>query len=89
MKNVNLEELRTELNNNFLNNKIDIELTGDITYRFKIENATFLLNKIYLILSDNEENQLNICLDEVAEIEVKERLIDIYFKYEQKIRLFT
>lgn len=84
-----LIKLEKELSNNFLNNKIDIELEGDITYKLKIENVKFLLNKAYLILSDNKENQLNICLDEVGEIETKERYIEIYFNYEQKIKIFT
>lgn len=84
-----LIKLEKELSNNFLNNKIDIELEGDITYKLKIENVKFLLNKAYLILSDNKENQLNICLDEVGEIETKERQIDIFFNYEQKIRIFV
>lgn len=84
-----LIKLEKELSNNFLNNKIDIELEGDITYKLKIDNVKFLLNKAYLILSDNKENQLNICLDEVGEIETKERQIDIFFNYEQKIRIFV
>lgn len=84
-----IEKLRKELKKNFLNKKIDIELDGDITYRLKIENVKFLLNKIYFILSDSEDNQLSICLDEVGHIEIEERQIDIYFNYEQKIRIFV
>ena len=84
-----IEKLRKELKKNFLNRKIDIELDGDITYRLKIENVKFLLNTIYLILSDNKANQLSICLDEVGYIEVEERQIDIFFNYDQKIRIFT
>lgn len=84
-----IEKLRKELKKNFLNRKIDIELDGDITYRLKIENVKFLLNKIYFILSDHEANQLSICLDEVGHIEVEEGQIDIFFNYEQKIRIFT
>lgn len=84
-----IEKLRKELKNNFLNKKVDVELDGDITYRFKIENVKFLLNKVYFILSDSEDNQLSICLDEVGHIEIQERQIDIYFNYEQKIRIFT
>jgi len=84
-----IEKLRTELKRNFLNNKIDVEMEGNITYRAKIENVKFLLNKVYLILSDNKENQLSICLDEVEEIETKERYIEIFFTYEQKIRIFV
>lgn len=84
-----IEKLRKELKKNFLNRKIDIELYGDITYRLKIENVKFLLNTIYLILSDNNDNQLSICLDEVGHIKVEERQIDIFFNYEQKIRIFT
>lgn len=84
-----LVKLEQELSNNFLNNKIDVEMEGNITYRAKIENVKFLLNKVYLILSDNKENQLSICLDEVEEIEIKERYIEIFFTYEQKIRIFV
>lgn len=84
-----LIKLEKELSTNFLNNKIDVEIEGDITYRLKIENVKFLLNKVYLILSDDKDNQLNICLDEVEEIESKERYIEIFFNYEQKIRIFT
>lgn len=83
-----LEKLEKELSTNFINNKIDIEIEGNITYRIKIENLRFLLNKVYLILSDEKDNQLNISLDEVSEIETKERYIEIYFNYEQKIRIF-
>lgn len=84
-----LTKLEKELSTNFINNKIDIEIEGNIKYRTKIENLRFLLNKVYLILSDEKDNQLNICLDEVGEIETKERYIEIYFNYEQKIRIFT
>lgn len=84
-----IEKLRKELMKNFLNKKVDVELDGDITYRLKIENVKFLLNKVYFILSDNEDNQLSICLDEVGHIEIQERQIDIYFNYEEKIRIFT
>ena len=69
---------------NFLNNKIDIEFEGDITYRLKVENVKFLLNKIYLILSDCKENQLNICLDEVEQIEIIEKYIEIFFIMSKK-----
>lgn len=84
-----LTKLEKELSTNFINNKIDIEMEGNITYRTKIENLRFLLNKVYLILSDEKDNQLNICLDEIGEIETKERHIEIYFNYEQKIKIFT
>ncbi len=84
----NIEKLREELSTHFLNNKINIELEGDITYKLKIENVKFLLNNAYLILSDDKENQINICLDEVEEIEIKERYIEILFNYEQKIKIF-
>lgn len=84
----NIEKLRKELSTHFLNNKINIELEGDITYKFKIENVKFLLNNAYLILSDDNENQINICFDEVGEIETKERYIEILFNYEQKIKIF-
>ena len=83
---INLEK---ELSTNFLNNEINIELEGNITYKVQIKNAKFLLNNIYLIVSDDKENQLNICLDEVGYIKIKERYIEIHFNYEQKIRIFT
>ncbi len=83
-----LIELEKELSTNFLNNKIDIEFEGDITYRIKIENVKFLLNKVYLILSDSREKQLSICLDEVGKIEVEDGIIMIYFNYEEKIRMY-
>lgn len=85
----NIENLRKELENNFLDKKVYVELYGDITYRLKIENVKFLLNKVYLILSDYKENQLSICLDEVEEIEIEDRLIMIYFNYEEKIRIYA
>lgn len=85
----NIENLRKELKNNFLDKKVYVELYGDITYRLKIENVKFLLNKVYLILSDYKENQLSICLDEVEEIEMEDRLIMIYFNYEEKIRIYA
>lgn len=84
-----IEKLRIELKKNFLNNETNIKLNGDISYSIKIKNVKFLLNKIYLILSDNENNQLNICLDEVGRIEIKERYIKIYFHYDQIIEIFT
>ena len=85
----NIENLRKELKNNFLDKKVYVELYGDITYRLKIENVKFLLNKVYLILSDYKENQLSICLDEGEEIEMEDRLIMIYFNYEEKIRIYA
>ena len=85
----NIEILRKELEKNFLDKKIYVELEGNITYRLSIENVKFLLNKVYLILSDNKENQLRICFDEVEEIDTKESYIEIYFNYEQKIRIYA
>ena len=73
----NIEILRKELEKNFLDKKIYVELEGNITYRLSIENVKFLLNKVYLILSDNKENQLSICFDEVEEIDTKESYISI------------
>ena len=84
-----IENLRKELEKNFLDKKIYVELEGNITYRLSIENVKFLLNKVYLILSDNKENQLSICFDEVEEINTKESYIEIYFNYEQKIRIYA
>lgn len=85
----NIENLRKELEKNFLDKKIYVELEGNITYRLTIENVKFLLNKVYLILSDNKENQLSICFDEVEEINTKESYIEIYFNYEQEIRIYA
>ena len=76
-----LEKLENEIITNFIGNRINIELIGDITYTLKIENAKFLLNRVYLIFSDEKENQLNICLDEVGEISIEEGMIEIYFNY--------
>lgn len=84
-----LEKLEKELSTNFLNNEINVELEGDIRCWFKIEDVKFLLNRAYLILSDDKENQLNICLDEVGYIEIEEKYIEIHFNYEQKIKIFT
>lgn len=84
-----IEILRKELEKNFLDKKIYVELEGNITYRLSIENVKFLLNKVYLILSDNKENQLSICFDEVEEINTKESYIEIYFNYEQEIRIYA
>lgn len=84
-----IEILRKELEKNFLDKKIYVELEGNITYRLTIENVKFLLNKVYLILSDNKENQLSICFDEVEEIDTKESYIEIYFNYEQEIRIYA
>ena len=84
-----IENLRKELEKNFLDKKIYVELEGNITYRLSIENVKFLLNKVYLILSDNKENQLSICFDEVEEINTKESYIEIYFNYEQEIRIYA
>lgn len=84
-----IEILRKELEKNFLDKKIYVELEGNITYRLTIENVKFLLNKVYLILSDNKENQLSICFDEVEQIDTKESYIEIYFNYEQKIRIYA
>ena len=84
-----IENLRKELEKNFLDKKIYVELVGNIKYRFAIENVKFLLNKVYLILSDNKENQISICFDEVEEINTKESYIEIYFNYEQEIRIYA
>lgn len=84
-----LEKLENEIMTNFLGNRIHIELVGDITYTTKIDDTKFLLNRLGLILSDNKENQLNICFDEVGEIEVEDKMIIIYFNYEEKIRIYT
>ena len=84
-----LEKLENEIITNFIGNRINIELIGDITYTLKIENAKFLLNRVYLIFSDEKENQLNICLDEVGEISLEEGMIEIYFNYNENLRIYT
>lgn len=84
-----IEKLRKELKKNFLNRKVDVELDGDVTYMLKIENVKFLLNTMYLILSDTKANQLSICLDEVGHIETKDKYIEIVFNYEQKINIYV
>lgn len=84
-----LIKLEKELRENFLNNNIYIELDGDITYRIKIENTRFLLNKIGLILSDSKENQFSICFDEVGNINIEERYIEMFFNYDETIKIFT
>lgn len=66
-----LAKLENELKTNFINKKIYIELSGDIAYRIKIEDTKFLLNKLGLILSDDKENQITICFDEVENIDIK------------------
>lgn len=84
-----LEKLENELETNFMNKKVDVILEGDISYKLKIDNMKFLLNKINLIMTDDKENQIIICLDEVSNIQIKESYIEIFFNYEQKIRIFT
>lgn len=85
----NLKELEEELSNNFQNQNIYVELIGDISYITKINNVKYLLNKINLILTDSEQNQLIICLDEVGDIEIKERFIQIEFNYNQTIKIYV
>ncbi len=85
----NLKELEEELSNNFQNQNIYVELIGDISYITKINNVKYLLNKINLILTDSEQNQLIICLDEVGDIEIKEKLIRIEFNYNQTIKIYV
>ncbi len=85
----NLKELEEELSNNFQNQNIIIELTGDISYIVKINNVKYLLNKINLILTDSEQNQISICFDEVGDIEIKERFIQIEFNYNQTIKIYV
>lgn len=84
-----LTKLENELKTNFINKKIYLELSGDIAYRIKIEDTKILLNKLGLILSDDKENQITICFDEVETIEIQENLINIYFNYDEKIKIFT
>ena len=85
----NLKELQEELSNNFQNQNISIELTGDISYIVRINNGKYLLNKINLILTDSEQNQISICFDEVGDIEIKERVIQIEFNYNQTIKIYV
>lgn len=84
-----LAKLENELKTNFINKKIYLELSGDIAYRIKIEDTKFLINKLGLILSDAEENQIAISFDEVETIETQENLINIYFNYDERIKIFT
>lgn len=85
----NLKELEEELSNNFHNQNIYVELIGDISYITKINNVKYLLNKINLILTDSEQNQLIICLDEVGDIEIKEKFIQLDFNYEETIKIYV
>ncbi|MCI7225339.1 MAG: hypothetical protein MR491_04265 [Mollicutes bacterium] len=85
----NLDELRNELEKNFVGNDINVILNGDIGYFLKIKNIKFLLNRINLIISDNGENELCICLDEIGDIVVNDKVIDLEFNYEEKIKLYV
>ena len=85
----NLKELEEELSNNFQNQNIYVELIGDISYITKINNVKYLLNKINLILTDSEQNQFIICLDEVGGIEIKEKFIQLDFNYEETIKIYV
>ena len=60
-----LEKLENELETNFMNKKVDVILEGDISYKLKIDNMKFLLNKINLIMTDDKENQI-ITIGELA-----------------------
>ena len=82
-------KLENELTNNFLNKKVDIIMEGDIDYILKIDNMRFLLNNVNLILSDEKENQLTICLDEVGDIIVNDKVIDIEFNYSVEIKIYV
>ena len=84
-----LVKLENELTNNFINKKVDILMEGDIDYILKIDNMRFLLNSVYLILSDEKENQISICLDEVGDIIVNDKIIDIEFNYSECIKLYV
>ena len=64
-------------------------MEGDIDYILKIDNMRFLLNSVNLILSDKKENQLIICLDEVGDIIVNDKVIDIEFNYSQQIKIYV
>lgn len=83
-----LEKLENEIINNFVGNRIHIELIGDITYTLKIDNTKFLMNRLGLILSDPKENQLSICFDEIGEIEIEDKMIILYFNYEEQIKIY-
>lgn len=82
-------KLENELTNNFLNKKVDVIMEGDIDYILKIDNMRFLLNNVNLILSDGKENQLIICLDEVGDVIVNDKMIDIEFNYSECIKLYV
>lgn len=84
-----LEALRIELEKNFLGNDINVILKGDIAYFLKIKNIKFLLNRINLIISDAGENELCICLDEVGDIIVNDKVIDLEFNYAEQIKLYV
>lgn len=85
----NLELLRNELEKNFVGNDINIILKGDIDYFLKIKNIKFLLNRINLIISDDIENEICICLDEVGDIIVNDKVIDLEFNYSEQIKLYV
>lgn len=84
-----LELLRNELDKNFVGNDVNIILKGDINYFLKIKNIKFLLNRINLIISDEVENELCICLDEVGDVIVNDKVIDIEFNYAEQIKIFV
>ena len=84
-----LEKLEEELESNFKNQNICIEFIGDISYITKINNVKYLLNKINLIFADSEQNQLNVCFDEVGDIEIKEKFIQIEFNYNETIKIYV
>lgn len=92
-KDIHPHQLRNNFAKKFLMSGGDIytlsQILGHSSVKVTEECYLDLKNELNLIISNTKQNQLSICLDEVGDIEVKEKLIKIHFNYNEIVKIYT
>lgn len=66
--------------NDFIDKDVDVYFEGDISADINIHNTKILLNNKHLILSDNENEEIIINLNELTDVIIEDYMIK-FFSY--------
>lgn len=71
----NKEQILDKLFNEFLDKDLRIILEGIITSQFVVHNSKILMNNKHLIITDCEDEEIIICLNELSDVTVNDYFI--------------
>lgn len=69
------EKVLDKLFNDFLNKDLKIVLSGTIETQFMVHNAKIVMNNKHLIITNCEDEEVIISLDELSDVKISEYYI--------------